>query len=487
MDQRVFSEFTYNIYGYRRSLQNRSHEDLMSLLSEPSRAPNHWYRLPMVMVINGGRNIPPQLTHISINVGDDGDQVFDEIARNVKRCNLLQCIMDIIQKSLVRYDMLPDVISYLYSIDNILNNLTNTTTTPRGVVISYRYIQPDDFNYSVYERSRTEIPMCVTLSYFSSIINSIRRTINSLPLGLYRYAHQLLCAEMDRGFIYGNSDAISTIINDAMVVDHQALHLAIISARDNIPTSVDIPDEESPIRRERSRTGTYSPRRSRSNTLVLDRILGRRSRTTRSRTGTYSPRRSRSNTLILDTRPYSSIFNRYPNRTRILETPTRENGDSSISSVTSASPSSSSIISIEDDDSDYNDSDDDDQISIFDYVRRSQSPIPGPSNRQTRGRDRASIRIIRDYSKSSSPDINNSSRNLKPSVVRQLRSSAVSKTWLENSKEFYPDKECIICKDKDANCTLVPCGHRITCEDCTRPLENCPVCRNNITGDFHRV
>ena len=43
------------------------------------------------------------------------------------------------------------------------------------------------------------------------------------------------------------------------------------------------------------------------------------------------------------------------------------------------------------------------------------------------------------------------------------------------------EETCVICMDRSPNVTLVPCGHRITCEQCAERLEECPTCRSPIT------
>ena len=40
--------------------------------------------------------------------------------------------------------------------------------------------------------------------------------------------------------------------------------------------------------------------------------------------------------------------------------------------------------------------------------------------------------------------------------------------------------KCILCFDKDRIITLLPCKHFVLCENCSEPLEKCPVCRWQI-------
>ena len=39
------------------------------------------------------------------------------------------------------------------------------------------------------------------------------------------------------------------------------------------------------------------------------------------------------------------------------------------------------------------------------------------------------------------------------------------------------EETCVICMDRSPNVTLVPCGHRITCEQCAERVRECPTCR----------
>ena len=43
------------------------------------------------------------------------------------------------------------------------------------------------------------------------------------------------------------------------------------------------------------------------------------------------------------------------------------------------------------------------------------------------------------------------------------------------------EETCVICMDRSPNVTLVPCGHRITCEQCAERVRECPNCRAPIT------
>lgn len=46
----------------------------------------------------------------------------------------------------------------------------------------------------------------------------------------------------------------------------------------------------------------------------------------------------------------------------------------------------------------------------------------------------------------------------------------------------YEETQCKICFSSGANMLLQPCNHLISCENCTKRLKNCPVCRKPIMG-----
>ena len=41
---------------------------------------------------------------------------------------------------------------------------------------------------------------------------------------------------------------------------------------------------------------------------------------------------------------------------------------------------------------------------------------------------------------------------------------------------------CKICMDNELEVTFVPCGHLMSCVDCSPVLKNCPICRKPIKG-----
>ena len=43
-------------------------------------------------------------------------------------------------------------------------------------------------------------------------------------------------------------------------------------------------------------------------------------------------------------------------------------------------------------------------------------------------------------------------------------------------------KLCKICMDRDSCVRLAPCGHCMSCWNCSKSLKNCPICRKPIKG-----
>ena len=42
-------------------------------------------------------------------------------------------------------------------------------------------------------------------------------------------------------------------------------------------------------------------------------------------------------------------------------------------------------------------------------------------------------------------------------------------------------KECCVCMDADPNVVLLPCRHMSICDNCSKQVEKCPLCRKLIT------
>ena len=50
----------------------------------------------------------------------------------------------------------------------------------------------------------------------------------------------------------------------------------------------------------------------------------------------------------------------------------------------------------------------------------------------------------------------------------------------KENKELKEIKLCKICMDRDSCVRLAPCGHCMSCWNCSKSLKNCPICRKPI-------
>lgn len=48
------------------------------------------------------------------------------------------------------------------------------------------------------------------------------------------------------------------------------------------------------------------------------------------------------------------------------------------------------------------------------------------------------------------------------------------------------DNECIICMDNEKNTVFSPCGHYMTCHECSTQFTQCPICRAKISHTLNR-
>ncbi len=52
---------------------------------------------------------------------------------------------------------------------------------------------------------------------------------------------------------------------------------------------------------------------------------------------------------------------------------------------------------------------------------------------------------------------------------------------LEKLQKLQREKQCKICMDRDIAIVLIPCGHLVTCQECSVTLTKCPICCGSIT------
>ncbi|XP_041350969.1 baculoviral IAP repeat-containing protein 7-like [Gigantopelta aegis] len=74
------------------------------------------------------------------------------------------------------------------------------------------------------------------------------------------------------------------------------------------------------------------------------------------------------------------------------------------------------------------------------------------------------------------------------SPVHSARSltNIVAATKLEDPIGGLEDRiMCKICMAKEVEVTFLPCGHLVCCEECSRHVTNCPICRKSVKGIIH--
>ncbi|KAF0992781.1 hypothetical protein HZS_5974, partial [Henneguya salminicola] len=68
-------------------------------------------------------------------------------------------------------------------------------------------------------------------------------------------------------------------------------------------------------------------------------------------------------------------------------------------------------------------------------------------------------------------------RNLKSDVNNDIEKDGIV---IEMNHYESNKGQCIICVDKDISCAFCPCGHAVTCLNCSERCRKCPVCRAGI-------
>lgn len=52
---------------------------------------------------------------------------------------------------------------------------------------------------------------------------------------------------------------------------------------------------------------------------------------------------------------------------------------------------------------------------------------------------------------------------------------------LEKLRKLQREKQCKVCMDRDTCIVFIPCGHLVTCKECSESLSKCPICCGAIT------
>ncbi|KAI8741798.1 E3 ubiquitin-protein ligase mib1 [Biomphalaria glabrata] len=78
----------------------------------------------------------------------------------------------------------------------------------------------------------------------------------------------------------------------------------------------------------------------------------------------------------------------------------------------------------------------------------------------------------------------NPTPNLTSSTLVAAKESAATvendQTLAEKYRQLMEERQCKICMEAEARMTFVPCGHLVSCEDCSSQLKQCPMCRSDI-------
>lgn len=53
---------------------------------------------------------------------------------------------------------------------------------------------------------------------------------------------------------------------------------------------------------------------------------------------------------------------------------------------------------------------------------------------------------------------------------------------MDENRRLHEAKTCKVCMDRDVNTVFLPCGHLVSCDQCSPKLRNCPICRTYIRG-----
>lgn len=63
------------------------------------------------------------------------------------------------------------------------------------------------------------------------------------------------------------------------------------------------------------------------------------------------------------------------------------------------------------------------------------------------------------------------------------------KIIVEKPSQIYTDdnvEDCIICMEEPKSTIFAPCGHFYSCQDCSKRIKQCPICRSHITSMIHK-
>ena len=115
------------------------------------------------------------------------------------------------------------------------------------------------------------------------------------------------------------------------------------------------------------------------------------------------------------------------------------------------------------------------------------SPERHPGWRQIPGRDGSRF-LYDDVSKQQIPMTKSDMLAHISKLTKQLERR--NKELLEVKKELdeanETSLECVVCRSARVNVVFLPCGHLCVCTNCCLSLDNCPLCRCDVS-ETHRI
>lgn len=93
-------------------------------------------------------------------------------------------------------------------------------------------------------------------------------------------------------------------------------------------------------------------------------------------------------------------------------------------------------------------------------------------------------KMILDLAKLIRSDCNKFVKMVKTNYIElERQKKEINELKLENKEykeKIIEQNECIICIENKLQIVFVPCGHICSCVECSKRLNQCPICRKNI-------
>ena len=66
-------------------------------------------------------------------------------------------------------------------------------------------------------------------------------------------------------------------------------------------------------------------------------------------------------------------------------------------------------------------------------------------------------------------------------AVSERRAALAADADAERQKRL----DCAVCLVNARSSAFMPCGHIVTCKDCTAKVDECPLCKTKVSGRLH--